>query len=273
MSSKKKPKTESKGKEAPEAAAKAAEMPEAENAPEAAEAAATEQAASGREAEFEAEVADLKDRLLRSMAELENFRRRTEKEREDVMNYAISIFARDMLTVADNLRRALESIPAEARGDDDNLDSLAAGIELTERELLAAFERHGIKKVEALGEMFNHDLHQAMFELEDREKPAGTVVEVMQPGYLLKDRLLRPAMVVLAKGGPRPGARPAPREGAPGEGAPREGAPGGGKEATEPAAGSGEAAPEGSKDGAADGAGNGADERPPPTGGRIDSTG
>ncbi len=263
MSSKKKPKTESKGKEAPEAAAKAAEMPEAENAPEAAEAAEAEQAASGREAEFEAEVADLKDRLLRSMAELENFRRRTEKEREDVLNYAISIFARDMLPVADNLRRALESIPAEARGDDDNLDSLAAGIELTERELLAAFERHGIKKVEALGEMFNHDLHQAMFELEDREKPAGTVVEVMQPGYLLKDRLLRPAMVVLAKGGPRPGARPAPREGA----------PGGGKEATEPAAGSGEAAPEGSKDGPADGAGDGADEGPPPTGGRIDSTG
>ncbi len=268
MSSKKKPKTENKGKEAPEAAAKAVETPEAENAPEAAEAAATEQAASGREAEFEAEVADLKDRLLRSMAELENFRRRTEKEREDVLNYAISIFARDMLTVTDNLRRALESIPAEARGDDDNLDSLAAGIELTERELLAAFERHGIKKVEALGEMFNHDLHQAMFELEDKEKPAGTVVEVMQPGYLLKDRLLRPAMVVLAKGGPHPGARPAPREGAPGEGA-----PGGGKEATEPAAGSGEAAPEGSKDGAADGVGDGADEGPPPTGGRIDRTG
>ncbi len=263
MSSKKKPKTEGKGEDKPKAAAKAAEARDADKAPEAAatagnaaERAETAEAAAGREAELEAGIAELKDRLLRSMAELENFRRRAEKEREDVVKYAISIFARDMLTVADNLRRALESIPAEARSDDDNLHTLAAGIELTERELLAAFDRHGIKKFEPLGETFSHDLHQAMFEVEDKEKPAGTIVQVMQPGYLLNDRLLRPAMVALAKGGPQPSVAPVAIEGTPEEGAP-EGAPGGGKEETEQAAGSGEAAPEGTKDGAGDGSGDG----------------
>jgi molecular chaperone GrpE len=262
MSSKKKPKTEGKGEDKPKAAAKAAEARDADKAPEAAatagnaaeraETAEAAEAAAGREAELEAGIAELKDRLLRSMAELENFRRRAEKEREDVVKYAISIFARDMLTVADNLRRALESIPAEARSDDDNLHTLAAGIELTERELLAAFDRHGIKKFEPLGETFSHDLHQAMFEVEDKEKPAGTIVQVMQPGYLLNDRLLRPAMVALAKGGPQPSVAPVAIEGAP------EDAPGGGKEETEQAAGSGEAAPEGTKDGAGDGSGDGA---------------
>ncbi len=266
MSSKKKPKTEGKGEDKPKAAAKAAEARDADKAPEAAatagnaaeraETAEAAEAAAGREAELEAGIAELKDRLLRSMAELENFRRRAEKEREDVVKYAISIFARDMLTVADNLRRALESIPAEARSDDDNLHTLAAGIELTERELLAAFDRHGIKKFEPLGETFSHDLHQAMFEVEDKEKPAGTIVQVMQPGYLLNDRLLRPAMVALAKGGPQPSVAPVAIEGTPEEGAP-EGAPGGGKEETEQAAGSGEAAPEGTKDGAGDGSGDG----------------
>ena len=155
-----------------------------------------------RQDELEAEVADLNDKLLRALAELENFRRRAEKERSDASKYAIANFARDMLTVADNLRRALES--TSKQGGDDNAESLAAGVELTERAVLAAFERHGITKIEAMGKLFDHDRHQAMFEVDDKDKPAGTIVEELQTGYVLKGRLLRPAMVGLAKGGPQP---------------------------------------------------------------------
>ena len=197
-------------------------------------------------AELEAQIVDLTDRFARAVAELENYRRRAEREREDVAKYAISNFARDMLAVADNLGLALASISAEGRGEDKNLDTLAAGVELTERELMAAFERQGITKVDPMGERFNHDLHQAMFEIEDTDKPSGTIVEVMQAGYVLKDRLLRPAMVGVTKGGAAKLEAPGPGE------AGTAAVPEGGKEATETAAGSGEAAPEGSKDGAAD---------------------
>lgn len=158
-----------------------------------------------RQGELEAEVADLNDKLLRAMAELENFRRRAEKERSDVAKYAITNFARDMLSVADNLRRALQSATTE--GAEDNGEGLGAGIELTERELLATLERHGITKIEALGKLFDHDRHQAMFEVDDKDKPVGTIVEELQVGYVLKGRLLRPAMVGLAKGGPQPEAK------------------------------------------------------------------
>ncbi len=151
----------------------------------------------------DAEIARLKDQLLRTLAELENLRRRGEREREDIAKYAIAGFVRDILTVADNVRRALEAIPAHAREEDQNLDSLAVGVEATERELLAAFERHGIRKIEPLGEKFDHDLHHAMFEVENTGKPPGTVVELMQAGYILNDRLLRPAMVGVAKGEPK----------------------------------------------------------------------
>lgn len=157
-----------------------------------------------------AEVADYKDKALRAVAEMENYRRRADKEREDVAKYAITNFAREMLPVADNLRRALDSQPA-AEGDNASaLKAFVAGIELTERELLAAFERFGVKKIEPQGQPFDHNFHQAMFEIDDSAQPAGTVVQVMQPGYLLKDRLLRPALVAVSKGGP---AR-APAEGA-----------------------------------------------------------
>lgn len=209
--------------EAPETAPEAPKVaPEAapETAPEAPEAAPgapgvipepPAEPPGDRPAELEAEVADLNDKLLRSMAELENYRRRAEKERGDVAKYAISNFARDMLTIADNLRRALES--ATDDGADSTAENLAAGVELTERELLAAFERHGIQKIDAMGKPFDHDLHQAMFEVEDKDKPAGTVIEELQTGYVLKDRLLRPAMVGLAKGGPQPEAEaPTPKE-------------------------------------------------------------
>jgi molecular chaperone GrpE len=148
------------------------------------------------------EAAEYKDRALRAVAELENFRRRAEKEREDVAKYAISNFAREMLPVADNLRRALDAQPAV----DDEVAALLkpfiAGIELTERELIAAFERFGLRKVEPLGQPFDHNYHQAMFELDDPNQPPGIVVQVMQPGYVLKDRLLRPALVAVSKGGP-----------------------------------------------------------------------
>lgn len=152
--------------------------------------------------ESQAEIARLKDQLLRALAEVENTRRRGEREREDTARYAISGFARDILTVADNLRRALDNIPAEARADDELLNTLAQGVEATEREMLAAFERHGIRKIEPLNEKFDHNFHQAMFEVPNTGKPAGTVVEVMQPGYVLNGRLLRPALVGVAKGEP-----------------------------------------------------------------------
>ena len=147
---------------------------------------------------LQAELAEAKDRALRAVAEVENYRRRADKEREDTAKYAVTGFAREMLTVADNLRRALESQPAELP---DSLKAFVSGVELTERELLAIFERNGIAKLAPEGQPFNHDLHQAIFEVEDASKPAGTVVQVLQSGYTLKDRLLRPAMVGLSKGG------------------------------------------------------------------------
>ena len=151
----------------------------------------------------EAEAAELKDRLLRALAETENVRRRAERERSDAAKYGVTQFARDLLDVADNLRRAIQSVP-ESQVRDDATRNLLAGVAATERALLAAFERHGIKRVDPKGERFDHNFHQAIFEAEDTGKPAGTVIEVLQPGYLLHDRLLRPAMVGVAKGEPKP---------------------------------------------------------------------
>lgn len=150
---------------------------------------------------LEKEVAELKDKLLRALAEAENIRRRGEREREDTAKYAMSAFARDMLPVADNLGRALAALGPEVRDKDPSLDSLIAGIELTDRELTAVFERHGMRRIDPLGEKFDHNFHQAMMEVEDPTKPSGTVVQVLQAGYVLRDRLLRPAMVAVAKGG------------------------------------------------------------------------
>ena len=148
-----------------------------------------------------AAVAEYQDKALRAVAEMENYRRRADKEREDVAKYAITNFAREMLPVADNLRRALDSQPKAESEVATQLKAFVSGVELTERELLAAFERFGIKQVSPLGQPFDHNFHQAMFELEDLTQPAGTVVQVMQPGYVLKDRLLRPALVAVSKGG------------------------------------------------------------------------
>lgn len=164
---------------------------------------------------LEAEVAALNDKLLRAVAETENLRRRAAREREDTGKYAVTGFAREMLAVVDNLRRALDSLPARPgvgegdgeaggetggeAGEDDSLAGLVAGIEMTERELLAVFERQGIRRIEPMGEKFDPNFHQAMFEVEESDQPAGTVVQVMQAGYIIADRLLRPALVGIAK--------------------------------------------------------------------------
>jgi molecular chaperone GrpE len=146
------------------------------------------------------EAAESRDRALRALAELENFRRRADRERQETAKYAIASFARDFLPVVDNLRRGLDSVSAEDRKANRTLDTLASGMELTEREVLAALERHGITRIDPLGEPFDHNLHQAMFEVEDAAVPAGSVAQVMQAGYVLHDRLLRPALVGVAKG-------------------------------------------------------------------------
>ena len=153
-----------------------------------------------RIAELEAEAARLKDQALRAMAEAENTRRRAQREIEDSARYAVGNFARDLLPVADNLRRALEGISPEARQADPKLDKFYAGVELTERELLTVLERYNVRRVDPLGQPFDHNLHQAIMEVDAGDKPPGTVVQVLQAGFTMHDRLLRPALVAVAKG-------------------------------------------------------------------------
>jgi molecular chaperone GrpE len=152
-------------------------------------------------AKAEAELADTKDKLLRALAETENQRRRAQREREDAQKYAAANFAKEMLDVADNLRRALASIDATAL-QDERIKALVEGVAATERALFAAFERHGLKRVEPqLGERFDANMHEAMFEVPNSGYPAGSIVQVLQAGYRMHDRLLRAAMVGVAKGG------------------------------------------------------------------------
>jgi molecular chaperone GrpE len=153
------------------------------------------------------QVAQLKDQLLRALAETENVRRRAERDREDAGRYAVAAFARDLLAVADNLARALAALPTD-KVQDDGVKNLLAGVQATERELVAAFERRGMRRVETEGRNFDPNQHQAMFEVEGTGKPAGTIVQVLAPGWMLHDRLLRAAMVGVAKGD----AAPAPAE-------------------------------------------------------------
>lgn len=158
---------------------------------------------------LEAEIASLKDQLLRAMAETENVRRRAQRDREESVKYAGVPIVKDLLGVADNLQRALESVPAEQAAENEPLQNLRVGVEMTLRELLSVFERHGITIINPLGERLDPHLHEALFEVEDASKPAGTVVQMIQPGYRLHDRLLRPARVGVSKGGPKPGAEAA----------------------------------------------------------------
>lgn len=172
--------------------------------------AANEGAAETQEAAIDpvealmSENADLKDRALRTMAEMENLRRRTEKELKDARQYAVSSFARDMLTVSDNLRRALEALPEDDRRNADAaVAALIEGVEMTERDLLNQLDKNGVRKLEPEGQKFDPNFHQAMFEVPNTEVPNNTVVQVVQSGYVIGERVLRPAMVGVSKGGPK----------------------------------------------------------------------
>ena len=151
-------------------------------------------------AEAKREAAEFKDKLLRTLAEMENLRKRTEREVFDARLYGIAGFARDVLAVADNMHRALDAIGPELReGDDVKVKALIEGVELTERELLKTLEKNGVKKFSPLGEKFDPNVHQAMYEIPTSDLPAGQVAEVIQAGYMIGDRVLRPAMVAVSK--------------------------------------------------------------------------
>jgi len=153
---------------------------------------------------LKAENGELRDRYLRLAAEMDNLRRRTERDVKDAKSYSVASFARDMLSVADNLRRTLDAIPADARdGADAGLKTLIEGVEMTERSMLSALERHGVRQLEPIGQKFDPNFHQAMFEVPNPEVPNNTVVQVVQAGFVIGDRVLRPAMVGVAKGGPK----------------------------------------------------------------------
>src|SRR5262249_27885234 len=177
------------------------------DSPTAAEAATGDSGAQDKRiAELEAEVVKARDQVLRAMAEAENARRRAQRELEERSQFALASFARDLLSAPDNLRPALDALPAELRKADERFESFAAGVELTERELQSVLERNGIKRIEAQGKPFDHNLHQAIAQIES-EQPAGTVAQVVQPGYTINGRLLRPAMVAVSKGSAtQPGA-------------------------------------------------------------------
>jgi molecular chaperone GrpE len=152
-------------------------------------------------ATLEGQIADLTDRLLRAHAEMDNLRKRAAKDKEDTAKYAIQKFATDVVNVADNFERAITSVPAGAAADDTAFKSLLDGVSLTEREFLNVLERHGVRRISPQGQLFNPHQHQAVMEAQDPSVPPGTIVQVYQNGYSIEDRVLRPAMVVVAKGG------------------------------------------------------------------------
>ena len=157
-----------------------------------------------------AENTQLKDRVLRTLAEMENLRRRTEREVADAKTYGVTSFARDMLTVVDNLSRALEHVPADALANSDpQIQSVIEGVKLTARDLEAALGRHGVRKLDPKGQKFDPNFHQAIFEAPDETVPAGAVSQVVQTGWTIGDRVLRPAMVGVSKGGPKTAPEPA----------------------------------------------------------------
>jgi len=155
-------------------------------------------------AKLEKDLAEMKDKWVRSVADVQNIRRRADRDKSDALKYGVTNFAREMVSVADNLRRALESAPEDLKDTD-----LIKGVDMTERELQSAFNKAGIKRIEALGQPFDHNLHQAMYEIDDASQSAGLVGQVMQNGYVIHDRLLRPSMVGVTKGGPKLEAVPA----------------------------------------------------------------
>ncbi|MEO8420653.1 MAG: nucleotide exchange factor GrpE [Hyphomicrobium sp.] len=173
------------------------------------EAAATDpgaEEANAQLATLEGRIADLTDRLLRAHAEMDNLRKRTERDKEDTAKYAISKFARDILGVGDNLQRATAAVPPGAADADPALKALVEGVSMTEREFVNVLERNGVKRLDPEGQPFNPHQHQAMIEIDQADVAPGTIVQVYAPGYVLEDRVLRPAMVVVAKGGEKPGS-------------------------------------------------------------------
>jgi molecular chaperone GrpE len=194
--------TEETNKNGPDADAAEAYATEAQEDQAQAEA-ATEGEGDALDA-LRAENADLRDRFLRLAADMDNLRRRTDREIKDAKSYAVTGFARDMLSVSDNLRRAIETLPEEARtGADAAVTALIEGVEMTERGMLSTLERHGIRKIEPVGQKFDPNFHQAMFEVPNPDVANNTVVQVVQAGYAIGERVLRPAMVGVAKGGPK----------------------------------------------------------------------
>lgn len=145
------------------------------------------------------EAADMKDKMLRALADAENTRRRAERDRTDASKFAVTGFARDMLSVSGNLRRALEAIPADQRNNNEQLKTIYEGVEATERELLRVFEKNGITKIDPIGQKFDPNLHEVIFEIPSADKEAGTVLQVVEPGFMIHERLLRPARVGVAK--------------------------------------------------------------------------
>ena len=205
--------------EAPETSAKtqAEAQPDAEAAEDAAPAEDAEGETEGEQdplAVLREEAASLRDQLLRALAEVENTRRRAQKDKQEAARYAPAPLARDLLAVSDNLGRALESVPEELARD-ERAKSLIEGIEMTRRELQSVFERHNIAKIEPVGEKLNPHHHEAMFEIEDPNQEPGTVIQVIEPGYVLHDRLLRPARVGVAKGGAKSESKQPANEDAP----------------------------------------------------------
>ena len=177
--------------------------PQNQAAPEPAEPAASDTPAPDPAAEAQREAADMKDKLLRTLAEMENLRRRTEREVSDARVYGIAGFARDVLGVADNMQRAMQAIGDELRAH-EVVRPLVEGVELTERELLKVLEKNGVTKFSPLGEKFDPNLHQAMYEVPDSKAAAGTVAQVIQDGYRIGERVLRPALVAVYKALPKP---------------------------------------------------------------------
>jgi molecular chaperone GrpE len=190
----------------------------------AAQGAESGQAGAQQLAELKAENAELRDRLLRSIAEMENLRRRTEREKADTSKYAISEFARDAVTIGDNLRRAIEAAQKEPLDAHPAMKTLLEGVEVTERDLFKVLQRHGITRFDPLGEKFDPHVHEAMVKMDVPGAPADVIVQVLHAGYQIADRVLRPAAVIVAKGGtparlepvqpeaPREHARPHPVE-------------------------------------------------------------
>ncbi len=150
--------------------------------------------------EKDAEIAALKDQALRALAETENTRRRAERELQDMSKYAVTGFARELVSVLENLQRAVDSIPAELKESQPAVKNLAIGVEMTLKELLAAFAKQGIQRIDPMGQKFDHNFHQAVAQIDTPDAESGTVVQVLQAGYVIHDRLLRPAMVGVASG-------------------------------------------------------------------------